>query len=40
MAVRGINKVILVGLLGIAPEVRALPTGGPGAKHRGRHARN
>ncbi len=28
MAVRGINKVILVGRLGKAPEVRYIPNGG------------
>ena len=40
MAVRGINKVILVGRLGKDPEVRYIPNGGAVANLAGRHVRN
>ncbi len=37
MAVRGINKVILVGRLGKDPEVRYIPNGGGSGKPAGGH---
>ncbi len=40
MAVRGINKVILVGRPGKDPEVRYIPNGGRSGKPAGRHVGN
>ncbi len=39
MAVRGINKVVLVGRLGKDPEVRYIPNGGARGKPAGGHVR-